>query len=174
MRYIEVAAKNNRLYLFELLAIRKEGRVPVLMAQAQAREVALGVGCVDAQNKKVRVFRGNYPPFGVWVAVVIGVELEFFDYRLGKAGRDRERFFFGEDGGSGVTFFTARRIPILLILGEVDFALVLLGLCLLQTQNIGFIFFHKRHKNSFFVYRPQAINIPRNNLHARIISCVME
>src|SRR6185369_2848103 len=51
VRYIEVAAKNDRLFLFQLLETAKEILVPSLPI-TQSRQVALGIGHVNVHQEK--------------------------------------------------------------------------------------------------------------------------
>jgi hypothetical protein len=52
---IEVAAEDDRLPLLQFLAIREEGRIPLLVAEREAAEVRFGMGVYTVTMKNSRI-----------------------------------------------------------------------------------------------------------------------
>src|SRR5216684_1747175 len=116
MRHIEVAAKNDRLGLLQLLAIGEESRIPVLEAQRQAAEVVLGVRRVNRHDIEFLEFRRHDP------ALLGAVALQFVGKREAlrklerKAVDDGQRLLLGENRGTGITLLHGG-IPVLAVIG---------------------------------------------------------
>ena len=144
MRHVQVAAEDDRLFGVQLLQIAAQVVLP-LHTVVNARQLVLGVGHVEIDQIKIRVFQRDGAAL-----VVVDVLVEAI------AHRQRRRF--GPDGRAGVAFFLGA-VPILLIAGQLHLSLALLHLCLLQTENIRICLFKKIHK-SFLHTCTDSIYIP--------------
>src|SRR5258708_8126854 len=164
MRHIEVAAENDRLGLLQLLAIGKEGRIPVLESQRQAAEIVLGVRRVNRHDIEFLEFRRHDPAFLGAVALQFIGEREAFCKLEGKAVDDGQRFLFRKNRGARIPLLHGG-IPVLAVIGQIDLELSTLGLGLLQTDDIGPKLLQKRLKHLFLDHGANAVDIPGKNLH---------
>src|SRR3984893_2917627 len=100
MRHIEVAAKNDRLGLFELLAIGEKGRIPVFVSQRQAAKVVLGVRRVNRDDIEFFEFRRQDPAFLGAVALQFIGERAALRKLVGKAIGAGKRLLLRENRGT--------------------------------------------------------------------------
>src|SRR5580692_1151188 len=99
VRDIQVAAKYDRLGLFQLFAIREKSRIPLLVAQREPAQVIFGIRCIDGDHKELGEL-GRYD-----AALLRAVALQFVGEAetLGeftwKTVDGLQRFVFGENRG---------------------------------------------------------------------------
>src|ERR1700678_2807746 len=166
VRHIQIAAENDRLLLFQLLAIGEKGRIPVFETQRQAAEVILGVWRVDRHHVEPVELRRHDPAFLGGVALQLVGKGEARRECFGKTVDHGQRFLLGEDRRARIALLHGG-IPILAIIGQVDLELPALGLGLLQTDDVGPVFVKKRLEYSLFEHRPNTVDVPGKNLHGK-------
>ena len=151
MRNIQIAAPDDRLFLFELLEEFQEVLVP-LLAIGKARQLALGIRGVNVDEKKVGVFRRQHASF----LVVFGdAEMR----------RDFKWAFFREDARAGITLLL-RRVPISRVVrGPELFDLIGRTFGFLQTQDVRLLRLEKFEK-VLLQHGAQAVDVPGNEFHA--------
>src|SRR5690606_24818893 len=66
--------------------------------------------------------------------------------------------------------FLLRRVPVLVVLGQVDFRLALLGLGLLQAEDVRLVGRDEFLEGAFLDDGADAVDVPRVEFHARIVS----
>src|SRR5882672_52412 len=165
VRDIEVAAKNDRLGLLQLLAIGEEGRIPVFESQRQAAEVVLGIGRVDRHDIKFLEFRRHDPAFLGAIALQFVGKREALRKLERKAVDDGQRLLLRENRSARIALLH-RGIPVLAVVRQIDLELSALGLGLLQTDDIGPELVEKRLKYPFLDDGANAVDVPGKNLHA--------
>ncbi len=168
VRHIEVAAENDRLGLFELLAIGKKRWIPMLEAQRDAAQVVLGIGRVHRHDVELGKFRGDDPSFIGAVALQFVGKREALREIAWKAVDDGQRLLLGKNRCSRIALFD-RRIPVLAVIGQVDFDLPALSLGLLQTKDVGLVRLEERQKQPFLVHGTNAVDVPGINLHGDVL-----
>lgn len=166
---IEIAAEDNGLFLLELFAVGQEGRIPMLPAHVQAGEFALAVGGVNGDQPEFGILGGQDSPLFIGVTEDVTFYLVFVDNCLGQAAGDVERLGFAEDGGAGVAFLFGR-VPVFVILWQVDFSLTLFSFGFLNTQNIRLVLGDKRLKSAFIDDCADAVDVPGVDFHAATAS----
>src|SRR5271165_400857 len=165
VRDIEVAAKNDRLGFFQLLAIGEKGRIPLFEAQTQAAQIILGVRRVDRHDiESVEFSRHDAALFGTVALQFVG-EAEAPCEFSGKAVDDGQRSLLGKNSGAGISLLDGG-IPVLMVVGQVYLELPALGLGLLQTQDVGPKLLEKRLEHSFFENRANTVDVPGKYLHS--------
>src|SRR3984893_3565853 len=105
---VQIAAKNDRLARLELLAIGKERRVPMLEAQIQPAEVALGIWRIHGDHVKVVEFRRDDPSFLGAVALQFVGKTEALRKLRRITVDDGDRLLLGTNGPSGTPLLDRR------------------------------------------------------------------
>lgn len=138
----------------------KEGGVPDLFAEFQAREIAFTVRNVSVDEVKVRKLDSLEATFGQRVAVlVIGPGIGSFNVG-DESIEDVDWLDFGKNGGAGIAG-TLGAIPYFEIFGKVDFGLALLGLGFLEADDVGLFGTHEIEESSLFQPGAEAVDVPR-------------
>src|SRR5581483_4758306 len=161
---IEVAAENHRLGLLEPPAVRQERRIPVLVTQAQAAQIILGVGCIYRDHIEPWKLGGDQASLLRAVALQLVREAKPPGQLPGKPIHHRHGSASAQNGRARVPLLQCR-IPVLVIAGQIDLDLPPLGLGLLQTQNVGLVFLQEGLQGSLLHHGAYAVDIPRVHLH---------
>lgn len=126
--HVEVAAEHYRLGRaaefagLEALAVLEKGRIPVVVAQRDAREVIFGVHGVDGDQVELLVFGGEDAALGVGVAVFVFSHGVFGEKFGGEIMAGANRLGFREDGGAGIAFFLSGiNVTVVTIFTEFNF-----------------------------------------------------
>src|ERR1700684_4289320 len=164
MGHVQVAAKYDGFGFSQVLAVGEKRRIPMLMAQRQPAQVVLGVGRVHRDDKKFCELSGDDPALLRAVALQFIGESKLFGEVDGKAVDDFRRLLLGKYRRSRVTFLQ-RRVPVLAVIGQLDFNLPPLGLGLLEAQNVGVVSLEKCEKQALLMHGTNAVHVPRKNLH---------
>ena len=129
-----------------------------------------GPGSISFRREKFIEFGGYHPALVIAMAVLIQQQAAGFNELLWDIVDYGNGFELGKDGRAAVTFFGPAGIPVLFVAGQVYFGLPLFSLGLLQAQDIGAVCGHKLLEFAFSHYGTDAINVPRVNLHAVIVT----
>ena len=152
VRDIEVAANDDRLFLFQFFEVRAKSGLPLLSAIFQAGQFALGIRRVDIDQEKVLAFEGNHAPLAV---VLLNP-----DAAGGVLG-----FLLGERGSAGIAGFF-RGVPMRREaarpgdLGD----LLGFGFDFLQAEHIG-LFGVPKFEEALAENRAEAIDVPGDEFH---------
>ena len=151
VRHVEVAAKDDGLFLLQLFQVAQKILVPNLTVR-QPFQFALGVGRVNIHEEKILIFCGEHAAF---VVVLGDAEMR----------RDFERNFFRENRRAGIAFFcggvpksrVARRPELLDLVGR--------AFGFLQAKDVGLLGVEE-FKEFFLKHGAQAVDVPGNEFHA--------
>ena len=165
MRDIQVAAEDHGLLLLQQLAVGKEGRVPVLVAQCQPAEVFLGIGGIHRDDMEISVFRRDHAAFVGAVAFQFVGKLVAVGERLRESVGDFQRLLLGEDRGARVALFH-RGVPVLVVAGQVDFDLPAFGLGFLQAQDVRLVLGQEGLEGALPQHGANAVDVPGIDFHA--------
>src|SRR5580693_7546580 len=130
VRDIQVAAKYNGLGFFQLFAIREKSRIPMLVPQSEPAQVILGIRRIHGDHEELGELRRDDAALLRAVALELVGEAETLGEFAGETVDDLQRFLLGEDRGSRIALLE-RGVPILAVVGQVDFNLAAFGLGLL-------------------------------------------
>lgn len=134
-------------------------RVPLLMAECDARQVALTVWGVDRDHPEVVKFSADHPALAGRVAVTIVRNTMLLGDITSKSIDDRERFLLAKNGRAAVAGFVGA-VPKLFVLRQVNLRLPLLSLGFLQADDIRVIRFDKSGKLTLFYDGADAVDVP--------------
>ena len=144
MSHIQVAAEDNRLFLFQGFEISKKSVFP-FHAVGKPFQLILGVGRVYGYHIIMIKFKSDHTALPVML---------LDSDSIGNA----ERLFLCKNGRSGISLFL-RIIPVLMIAGKLQTDLAFLQLGFLNTEDIG-IRFPEKIQKSFIETGPQTVDIP--------------
>ncbi len=108
--------------------------------------------------------RGDHAPFVPRVALELIGKREFFREAVGEAIDDLDGFLLREDGGARIAFLFGR-VPVLVVVRQIDFRLAFLGLGFLQAQDVGLVLGDEFLKGSLFYNRTNAVDVPAVEFH---------
>src|SRR3989344_5477099 len=169
MSHVEISAKNDRLFSFELLTVGEEGRVPVFVAELEAAQIVFCIRGIDGNNVEIGVFCCNDAPLAIRVAVPVIFDAKICHDLFRQPQNDAEGLFLGKNRRATITLLL-RRVPILFILGQIYLRLMLVRLGLLETKHIRLYLFDKGSEHSLLMERAYTIDVPRNDTHAARIA----
>ncbi len=95
----------------------------------------------------------------VGIAELVPGHAELRDRRVAQSRRHRGRHLAREDGRSRVALLLGR-VPVLDEAGDLHLGLVLLGLGLLETDDVGIQFGDKGIEQPLLRYRSNAVDVP--------------
>lgn len=144
--HVQVAAENHRLFGGQFCHVFFHSFFPG-HAVGKARQSPLAVGSIAAEKVVASEVGGNEPSFLVM----------FFDAQAVGHG---EGFFFGEDGGTAVSFLYGA-VPVLVISWQVQLDLVGLQFGFLQAEAVCIKGIESVHK-AFFYAGPKSVYVPGN------------
>ena len=144
MRYIQVAAKDDRLPGIQLRNLLPECTVP-FHPVIDASQLRLGIGGIAGNQIKTRVFQCNHSPFCIQL-------------RDPNTIADRKGLFFGKHSSAGIAFFLGI-VPELMVTVRLEPDLSGLQLCFLKAEYIG-IRLMKKVLKAFTDAGPQTVDIP--------------
>ncbi len=166
---IQVAAEHHRLLLLQQFAVGEKCRIPVLVAQLHAREIFLGVGRIHRDDVELVVFRGHHAAFIPGVALQFIGEGILLREGIGKSV-DRPSVAHAREDGRTRVALLLRRVPVLLVFGQVDLGLFLVRLGFLQAENVGLVFRDEFLKGALAGDGTDAIDVPR--VESSFVSCL--
>ena len=149
MGHVQVPAVHHRLCFVQTLEIVQQIVLP-LHAVADAGQLALGVGGVAVHQPELGIFQGDEPPLVVMLLHIHAVG-------------DGQGLRPGKNGGARVSLLV-RRIPELMVTGQLHLRLPPLHFGLLEADKIGVQRQH-RFRKPFFQAGPQAVHVPGHELH---------
>ncbi len=158
--------KITGFFLSSCLAVGEESRIPVFVAQLQPRKIVLGIRRVDRDHVELLEFRGDDAAFVPRVALELIGKRELLREAVGKAVDDLERLLLREDGGSRIAFLLGR-VPVLVVVRQIDFRLAFLGLGFLQAQDVGLVLGDEFLKGALFHHGTNAVDVPAVEFHER-------
>jgi len=142
---IEVTTEDHRFLFFQATHEFQELHVPLVFPVVQAGQLALHVGRVDGDQKKIVEFSSQHPALGI-------------EFGQAHTGINRPRNLASQKGGPGISPFQ-RGVPEHRVTGQVDLHLLGKRAHFLQADHVRVAASGKVQK-SFFDTGPQAVHVP--------------
>ena len=150
MGYVHITADDNRFALIQFIQMSTEGIFPS-HAVVQTEQTVFGVWSVDINKEEILELQSDDAAFLI----------VFFDSKTIPNG---QRFFFGEDGNTGIALFHST-VPVLMVAGSFNDSLFRLHFGFAQTENISILLLEKVVE-AFGDAGAQTIYVPGNQFHS--------